>query len=137
MDDPHRRGALLDEVHTETTATAPERYLDASETFDEINLMLFSHGTESAGLASIDRWRSLLKRARETGRFIGVDEEKYPKDFGSFARYHTDVQKIDARYPMPGWLAEGQLDAFLDEQGDRYEVEWVEEAASDYATRRA
>ncbi len=49
------------------------RFLDARSSFDEIHAMLFSHGVESIGLASIDAWQKLLKRARERGRLVGVD----------------------------------------------------------------
>jgi hypothetical protein len=91
--------------------------------------MLFSHGTESAGLAPIARWRELLGRARRTGDFVGVDEERYPRDFASFGRYHTEVQRIPSRYPMPGYLTLDQLERFLDESGDRYDVQWPEHSA--------
>lgn len=105
------------------SADALEHYLDAAGPFDEIHMMLFSHGTESAGLAPIDRWQALLRRARRQGRLVGVDAEKYPKDFGSFARYHTEVQRIPDRVPMPEPLSLEALDAFFAEVGDRYTVD--------------
>jgi hypothetical protein len=108
----------------ESSADALERYLVASEPFEEIYGMLFSHGTESAGLAPIERWRALVRRARKQGGFIGVDEEKYPKDFAVFARYHTELQKVSARYPIPEPLSLGRLDAFLEQAEDRYPVRW-------------
>jgi hypothetical protein len=109
----------------EPSAAALEEYLDRSESgFDEIGIMLFSHGTESAGLAPIERWRSILGRARRKGFFIGVDEEEFPLDFGSLARYHGAMKRIPSRYPMPGPLTLAQFDRFLAEQGDRYEVRW-------------
>lgn len=108
-----------------SSAANLEEYLQTRPLFDDIYMMLFSHGTESAGLASIERWQSLLAHARREGRFIGVDEMKYPKDFATFGRYHEDVQTIPARYPMPGWLSLDQLDAFLEENTDRYDVTWT------------
>jgi hypothetical protein len=108
----------------EPSADALESYLDGSDPFDEIGVMLFSHGTESAGLAPISRWRSLMERATEKGYFIGVDEEKFPLDFATFARYHDEIQKIPARYPMPGPLTLGQLEDFLEREGHRYDVRW-------------
>jgi hypothetical protein len=119
--------------NVETSADALEAYLDSAEPFDETNLMVFSHGTESAGLAPIERWQALSRRGRRGGRLIGVDETRYPKDFGVFANYHTEVQTIPARYPIPGPLSLEQLDAFLDRSGDRYAVQWLEHAGAGIA----
>src|SRR5205814_241746 len=46
--------------NTEPSARALAAYLDRAGRFDEIALMLFSHGVESVGLAGIERWRALL-----------------------------------------------------------------------------
>jgi pimeloyl-ACP methyl ester carboxylesterase len=46
---------------------------------------------------------------------------------GTFARYHTELKKIAARYPLLGPLALSQLDAFLAEAGGRYRVWWLKE----------
>jgi hypothetical protein len=109
------------------SADCIERYLDTAEPYDQVYLMLFSHGTESIGLAPTERWRSILRRGRESGGFIGVDEAKFPRDFASFVRYHTDLkEKIPARYPMPGSLALRALDEFLAQAGDRYPVHWID-----------
>ncbi len=113
----------------EPSAEWLERYLDETEPYDDIGLMLFSHGVDAVGFAPIERWRALLGRARREGRFIGVDENAFPADFATFARYHEDVRRIPARYPVPGPLTLRQLEAFLDESGHRYPVEWVEHVA--------
>ena len=85
-------------------------------------MMLFSHGVDSVGLASIARWRSLLTRARRQGNFVGVDAAAFPRDFASFVRYHTEMNRIPARYPIPGPLALSQLAAFLEQTAGRYRV---------------
>lgn len=106
------------------SASALERYLD-EKTFDEIFMMLFSHGVDSIGLASIERWQELLSRARNKGSFVGVDAKAYPRDFAVFVRYHYDLmEKIKARYPMPPPLTLKQLDDFLGATQGRYKVEW-------------
>jgi hypothetical protein len=102
-----------------------ERYLDTTDPYDEIRMMLFSHGVDSVGLVPIERWRSILGRARKRGVFVGVDEQKFPRDFATFVRYYTDVKKIPARYPLPGPLALSQLETFLEQAGDRYPVRWT------------
>jgi len=112
------------EFNMEPSLERVEDYLKSTEPYEEIHAMLFSHGVESVGLPSIERWRSLTRRARKRGGFVGVDEEEFPRDYATFVRYHTDLKKIPARYPMPGPLTLGQLDGFLQGAGDRYQVRW-------------
>lgn len=102
-----------------------ERYLDGVELYDEIRMMLFSHGVESIGLPSIERWRGVLERARRRGDFVGVDEKRFPSNFAAQARYHTELKRVRPRYPMPDPLTLDRLDAFLGEAGDRYPVRWL------------
>ena len=102
-----------------------ENYLEGAEPYEEILAMLFSHGVESVGLPPIERWRAVLSRARKRGSFVGVAEEKFPKDYATFVRYHADLKKISSRLPMPGPLSLDQLDAFLEQTRDRYPVRWL------------
>jgi len=119
--------------NVERSAETLKRYLESNDAYDEIYLMLFSHGVNSVGVASIDRWRSLLKRAKHRGAFIGVDEESYPRDFATFARYHSSLQYvIPARYPIPGPLSLAEFEAFLDRAGDRYAVRWLTDRISQF-----
>ena len=111
--------------NTESSADRLERYLEVADPYDYIHLMLFSHGVDSVGLAPIERWRSEVRRARKHGGFVGVDERRFPRDFATFVRYHTDLKKIPARLPMPEPLSLSRLDAFLDRAGDRYPVRWI------------
>jgi hypothetical protein len=116
----------------EPSAEWLETYLDGTDPYDYIYLTLMSHGVECVGLAPIERWRALLSRARKEGRFLGVDEEKFPRHFGVFGSYYRDLQSVPARYPMPGALSIGQLEQFLAEAGGRYPVE-IREHEPDYA----
>jgi hypothetical protein len=107
------------------SAQALESYLDARDPFDEIYMMLFSHGVESIGLTPVEHWRRILRRARKEGAFIGVDEGAYPRDFAVFVRYHFDLKrKVHSRYPMPPPLTLNQLDDFLAQTHGRYAVQW-------------
>jgi hypothetical protein len=112
--------------NTEPSAAALERYLEATEPYDDIRLMLFAHGADSVGVVPITRWRSILARARKSGDFVGVDQKKFPQDLATLVRYYTQVKKIPARYPLPGPLTLERLDTFLEREGHRYEVEWIE-----------
>jgi hypothetical protein len=130
---------------TEPNLREMERYLDGTDPYDEIYLMLFPYGIESVGFVPIERWRQLLARAARRGDFLGVDPDKWPADFASLKRYHEDLKrKIPARYPVPGGLHLSQLDEWIAEVGDRYpvrlidgedEVESAPRAASDEAVR--
>jgi len=106
------------------SADALETYLNRAE-FDDIHLMLFSHGVDSIGLAPVERWRALLARARRDGRFTGVDPHAFPRDFAVFVRYHYALKdQIKARYPAPPPLMLDELDAFLAKTDGRYPVRW-------------
>lgn len=55
----------------------------------------------------------------------GVDKAAYPRDFAVFLRYHKDlVRKVKSRYPIPPPLSVGELDNFLDQSNNRYQVQW-------------
>jgi hypothetical protein len=110
--------------NVQSSAEALERYLDGTEPYDEIDLMLFSHGVSSFGLAPIERWRSLLSRARRRSGLLGVDPNAYPADFATFARYHPALRRIPSRCPMPAPLTMEQLEQFVAELGARFPVEW-------------
>jgi hypothetical protein len=102
-----------------------EGYLDSADPYDEIYMMLFAHGVDAVGLPPIERWQRILKRGRKRGEFLGVEEQRYPRDFGVYPRYYNELQeKIPARYPVPGPLTQRQLQTFLDGHADRYPVVW-------------
>ncbi|MEP0886058.1 hypothetical protein NDI49_31480 [Trichocoleus sp. ST-U3] len=112
-----------------------DNYLDTVKPYDEIYANLFSNGIESLGIASIDRWRSIINRARKHGQFIGVNEQQYPGDIASFIRHYTELKKLDGRYPIPEPLKLYELDNFLtaagvselaDVERSRYPVRWIE-----------
>jgi hypothetical protein len=110
----------------EPSLAALECYLDEVEPFDDIALTLFSHGVDSVGLPSIERWAAVLDRARRGGRFVGVDSKAFPRDFAAFLRFHRDLTTIASRQPLPPPLTLAALDGFLRETGGRFAVEWQE-----------
>ena len=110
----------------QTSMEQLQHYLDTTKPYDEIYATLFSNVMDSIGLASIEQWQSVLSRARRRGRFIGVDQQKYPRDIASAIRHHTELKKLDGRYPIPEPLKLHQLDDFLAQAGDRYSVRLIE-----------
>jgi hypothetical protein len=106
----------------EPSAAALQRFLEASPPFDEIDLMLFSHGVESIGLAPIERWRALLNHARREGRFAGVDTARYPRDFATFVRYGQALGRLGPLYEPPPPLSPARFEALMREHGPRFGV---------------
>src|SRR5215203_3379321 len=77
-----------------------EDYLDNAEPYEEIRMMLFSHGVDAVGLPPIERWRAVLDRARNHGSFVGVDQCRFPRDYATFVRYHAEMKKV-TKEPEP------------------------------------
>jgi hypothetical protein len=111
------------------SAESLRTYLHTRPTFDDVYLMLFSHGVESARLVTIAEWKELLGLARRRGEFLGVDPDVYPRDFAAFVRYHRAAKRIAARYPMPGPLAWSELQEFLKSSTHDYQVHVTDETA--------
>ncbi|MFL6136116.1 MAG: hypothetical protein ACJ72A_25140 [Nocardioidaceae bacterium] len=68
-------------------------YLDHAM-YDDIDVMLFNHGTRSRGLADARTWQELAGRARARGRLLGVDPTAFPSDFAGFARYTKALRSL-------------------------------------------
>lgn len=74
-------------------------YLDQTS-YDDIDIMLFNHGTRSRGLAPASSWQRLADRAGHTGRLLAVDASAFPDDFAVFARYSRALRALpDAARP--------------------------------------
>lgn len=116
-------------LNSQSDAQALEEYLESvPDTYDEIRMMPISHGLESAGMASSERWQAILNRARTQGKFIGVDPQKYPVDLRSNVRYRDDLAAdVPDRYPLPSPLSLDQLDAVVDALPQQYPVQWIKE----------
>ena len=105
---------------TDTSADHVERYLD-ERAFDEIGMILFSHGIESIGLLSQDRAKRILARARNRGIFVGTKEDEYPRDFTSLFNHHDAIlESFPERYPMPEPLSVRSFETFLGERSGDY-----------------
>lgn len=105
------------------SAAALAQYLNERGPFEELYVMLFSHGVKSIGLAPISQWRELLGRATRHADFLGVDERSFPRDFATFIRYHTDLPtKIRARYELPQPMDLSEFDRLAREVGTVYPV---------------
>jgi len=94
------------------SAAALERYLDTAAPYRRIRLTLFNHGTEGVGVAPVERWEGIARRALERGELVGVDRALFPRDFASFGRFHRELRGLP-QHPAPQPLTSAELDAFL------------------------
>lgn len=95
------------------------RYLEDSGPWEELMVMLFPHGTEGAGFADTGRWRELMQRAG-AGRFLGVDETAFPRDFAGLRNYHRALVEVGDRFPLPDRpLTLDTVRAFLADRRER------------------
>lgn len=127
--DPHRTVRLSAIPFWLVFATMPSaetlaRYLDTVPDPPEVDIMLFSHGTESAGLAPIETWRALAAR-RVCGRLLGVDEARYPRDFATFTRYHRALEELRPLHEPPPPLPVPLFEELVATHGPRFGVELV------------
>lgn len=100
-------------------------YLDQAPQFREIHVNLFSQGVWSPGLVPAERWRELAaERARIHGDLIGVDEDAYPLDTGSSARYTPAYASLPPRHSLPPPVSVGDINRFVAERGPSDSVGW-------------
>lgn len=106
-----------------SSADSLERYLDNSSPYDYINMMLLSNGVRPIEGISVDDWRVALNRASISGRFVGVNEKKFPYDFASFLRYDRSLQEtIPFRQEIPDRATVTDFEDFMAEHGYHYGV---------------
>ncbi|MGW0765820.1 hypothetical protein [Streptomyces sp. NPDC002676] len=106
---------------TETFRAGLETYLDTTDPFDEIRVILFNHGTESIGLADAEAWQRTAARARKVGVLTGADATAYPRDFAALVRSHRALDRVRPRYPLPLPLGADDVVAVLT---GRDEIGW-------------
>ncbi|MDO8729872.1 MAG: hypothetical protein Q7J69_01605 [Candidatus Omnitrophota bacterium] len=113
--------------NTGRSARELERYIRRRGPFNEVYLTLFANSVLGMGQTSIQEWRSILRKARLQGDFIGVDEASYPYDLGVYFRFHPDLkEKIHARFPMPEEpLRLAQWERFLARRESDRRVRWL------------
>ncbi|TCK33656.1 hypothetical protein B0G84_7945 [Paraburkholderia sp. BL8N3] len=107
---------------TRPSAETLRAFLDSQPPFEEIDMMLFSHGTEGVGVTSIDEWRKLLARATRTGRFLGVDTQRYPRDFATFVRFDQALRQLRPTFEPPPPMTLVSFESTLREHGLRHGV---------------
>lgn len=128
-----RRTASVPFWMTFTTDTSADRlaaYLDDTLPYDYIDLMLFQHGVRSAGLAPVERWRALLRRARRRARFVALEPARHPSSSSTYIRYIDSLKRIPDRFPLAAPLALAEVDDFLAGAAKSYPVTGIGRAGT-------
>ena len=97
----------------EPSADRLARFLAEQPQFDEVDLFLFSHGTDGVGFAPIETWQALAQRGRRPGRLLGVDPSRFPSDFATFGRFQQELETLEPVQETPPPLTPGRFEALL------------------------
>ena len=98
---------------TEQSHAALLTYLEGARTYDEIRIVLCSHGTGAIGLAGVRAWQELAGHARNSGTLLGVDQRAYPRDFAAAVRAHRELTRVRPRYEMPEPMGFAEVEPLL------------------------
>lgn len=105
----------------EPSARAAASYLRSVDDYAHVHVTLFSHGVESVGLASLDRWRELIAQGRRGGGWLGVDTRRFPLDLSVYADHHDALRRLPDRLPLPEPLRLQDVERFFSARPD---VQW-------------
>lgn len=86
--------------------------------YDDVDIMLFSHGVTSHGLADAATWQRIAGQARRQGRLLGVNARAFPADFPVFARYTSALRSLpDSGLPWSPLTIDDALAGLRDADG--------------------
>lgn len=106
----------------EPSAASLARFLDRQPRYRDIDMLLFSPGTESIGMAPLARWQGLLDRAMHKGALVGVDTERYPHDFAALARFDAALRARAPLFSPPPALSVEKVIGGIERYGARHGV---------------
>jgi hypothetical protein len=66
---------------------ALDAHLAAVPPYREVDVLLFQHGVDSAGIAEPDEWLAVARRHGAAARLLAVDPRRVPHDVASLGRY--------------------------------------------------
>jgi hypothetical protein len=78
----------------EPARQALENYLAGSDPYAVVRLLLFQHGTDSAGIARPADWARTVQKFGARADFLGLDTKKFPHDIGFLGRYGPALNRL-------------------------------------------
>lgn len=99
---------------------ALHHYLDTTEPYDRMHVALFCHGVHSVGMAAIDQWRHVMRRATIAGTFAGVSPQRYPNDPQTFFAFQRALRALPGRQPHPEPISLPMFEEFLRSAPERF-----------------
>jgi hypothetical protein len=89
---------------------ALDNYLDNAEPYRDVNVFLFEHGAESAGIAKPVDFAHVIRRHGATAHFDGLDPRRFPHDIGTLGRYGRVFDQLPrAKQPWSPMTVEDAL----------------------------
>jgi hypothetical protein len=73
---------------------ALDAHLAAVPPYRAVDVLLFQHGVESAGIATPDEWLATASRHGATARLLALDPRRFPHDVASLGRYGTALAAL-------------------------------------------
>jgi hypothetical protein len=77
-----------------SAVSALDAYLSAADQYRRVRLLVFQHGADSPGRATVEDWRATVRRHGARLDLIAVDPRKDPHDIGSLGRYGRELARI-------------------------------------------
>jgi hypothetical protein len=91
---------------------ALDEHLARAERYRSVDVLLFQHGVESAGIAGPDDWVATVRRHGAEPRLLALDRPRFPHDIAINARYARALDDLPpARQPWSPLPVERALDA--------------------------
>jgi hypothetical protein len=79
---------------------ALEAHLEASDSYRHVDVLLFQHGVDSAGIARPGEWLDVVRRHGARGRLLALDARRFPHDIATLGRYGAALASLPpARHP--------------------------------------
>jgi hypothetical protein len=107
---------MLDPVQAERTGSVPYwtffgveparqgalRFVSSSEVpYGDVDVLVFPHGVESAGIARPEAWGELSRYVTGRVRLLGGTADRWPAHFDTLARYGPALRSLPTAVPSP------------------------------------
>lgn len=80
--------------NVESATNDLENFISHSRDFEEIYMMILSHGKKSVGYTPASRYKTIMEKATKHHAFVGTDPEKYPVDLAFYSRYDKRLEEL-------------------------------------------
>jgi hypothetical protein len=97
-------------------------YLDQSEPWAEIRLVLYQQGTRSMGLAPLERWREQLARAQRRASTMALPPGQHPASPVTAVSLERAFARLEPQLPLPAQMPMEMLGSIPGLSRDRVDL---------------